>query len=106
MGGIPDVVINGLTGTLIASGDNQALVEEITDYYLNPSLCETRGKAGYQHITENFTIDINCQRFESLYREMLTPPTKITPWYKNWSFDLSLQSVYKRLVKRGFVNEA
>ncbi|MEH6454049.1 MAG: glycosyltransferase family 4 protein [Psychromonas sp.] len=106
VGGIPDVVIDGKTGTLIASEDNQALVEAITDYYLNPSLCKMRGKAGYQHITENFSIGSNCQNFENLYLEMLTTTTKTTPWYKNWSFDLSLQSVYKRVIKRGLVNEA
>jgi glycosyltransferase involved in cell wall biosynthesis len=106
VGGIPDVVINGQTGVLIESEDNHALVKAITDLYLNPSLCHAMGKAGYQHILEKFTIDSNCQHFEHLYQKMLIRPTKVTPWHKDWSFNLSLQSAYKRLIKRGFVNEA
>jgi glycosyltransferase involved in cell wall biosynthesis len=106
VGGIPDVVINGKTGILIPSEDNNALVKAITHLYLNPSICQVMGKMGYQHISEKFTIENNCQRFEHLYQKMLTRPMKVTPWYKDWSFNLSLQSAYKRLIKRGFVNEA
>lgn len=106
VGGIPDVVIDGKTGVLVKSEDDGALVHAITDLYFNPSLCDAMGKAGYQHISNKFTIDHNCQRFEDLYQNMLSRPVKQIPWYKNWSFNLSLQSAYKRLIEREANNEA
>lgn len=106
VGGIPDVVINGQTGILVPSEDISAFVKAITHLYHAPSLCHAMGKTGYQHISTKFTIENNCQRFEQLYQKMLSTREEKRPWYNNWSFNLSLHSVYKRLVKRGFINEA
>lgn len=49
VGGIPEIMTNGIEGTLIAPGDKDALTRAIDMYVEQPELLETQGHAGYHH---------------------------------------------------------
>lgn len=70
-GGIPDVVIDHKTGLLVAEQDVDALVQAIEELYHSPNTCEEMAKAGQQHVLEHFTIEKNCQTFQTLYLQCL-----------------------------------
>ena len=72
IGGIPDVVINNKSGLLIPPENITALVNAITQLYLNPLLCTKMAKAGQQHIYNKFTIEKNTALFQRLYHKQLT----------------------------------
>ena len=50
VGGIPDVVESGVTGTLVPTGDTQALVDAVTTYLTNPALATTHAQAAHNKI--------------------------------------------------------
>lgn len=100
-GGIPDVVINGETGLLFETENEEQLVNAIYKLYHDPTLCNAFGKAGYQHILNNFSSANNAQQFQQLYNKMLKFNTTTKPWYKSWSFNLCLINIYKGITKKG-----
>jgi glycosyltransferase involved in cell wall biosynthesis len=104
-GGISDVVIDGETGLLFPTENVDELVNSIYKLYRNPSLCNSMGKAGYQHILNNFSSDNNAQQFQQLYNKMLKRSPAVKPWYKNWELNLALMNTYKGITKRGSVHE-
>ena len=105
VGGISDVVIDGWSGILVPPEDVEALSTAIVKLYSNPSLSDAMGKAGHQHVSDNFTIENNCQHFEHLYTKMLNHSAADTSWYKNWPITLSLFNASKRLIKRRLIHE-
>jgi glycosyltransferase involved in cell wall biosynthesis len=55
-GGSPEVVQDGVTGSLVQYGDIQQLAESITRLCLNPELRKKLGRAGYRRLQEKFTF--------------------------------------------------
>ncbi len=56
-GGIPDVVIDNVTGYLIDFGNSQKLAEKIILLLKNVTLCDQMGKAGQKRVNENFSFE-------------------------------------------------
>ena len=55
--GIPEVVIDGQTGLLVAEGDVGGMAAAIERLLLDPALCAQFGSAGRCHVAEGFTLD-------------------------------------------------
>src|SRR5205823_10731635 len=57
VGGIPEVLTDGVDGLLVPPGDSHSLAEALGRLAKSPSLRERIGEAGYQTVVERFSID-------------------------------------------------
>jgi glycosyltransferase involved in cell wall biosynthesis len=71
VGGIPEVVTDGLDGLLVPPGDPAALADAIVRVATFPALRERLGDAGYATVAERFSIDAQVRRIEEIYDEEL-----------------------------------
>lgn len=69
VGGIPDVVRDGLTGLLVPPGDEEALGAALVRVLQDTSLRATLGAQAQQEISAHYSIESIARRFEALYRE-------------------------------------
>src|SRR5207249_10608388 len=69
VGGIPEVLTDGLDGLLVPPGDTQALAEALGRLARSPSLRERIGEAGYQTVVERFSIEAMVRRVPGVYDE-------------------------------------
>jgi glycosyltransferase involved in cell wall biosynthesis len=71
VGGIPEVVVAGLTGLLAKSGDDGALAEAVLKLLLDHELADRLGQAGRQRAMQMFSEEEMHERYARLYRSML-----------------------------------
>ena len=65
-GGIPEVVLDGITGLLVDYGDEVALAEAVTSLCKDPELRQRFGDAGYERLELNFTLDQFKERLSDI----------------------------------------
>jgi glycosyltransferase involved in cell wall biosynthesis len=70
VGGIPDVVTQGLHGRLVPPGDVPALTEAIRLIATNPSMGVRMGEAGRAAVIQQHRSDVVVGRLEELYRSL------------------------------------
>jgi len=75
-GGIPEIVIDGVTGLLVPMGDAAAMASAICRLLENPALARRMGQRGRQRALEQFTIEHTAEQAQALYDELLTPRQK------------------------------
>jgi glycosyltransferase involved in cell wall biosynthesis len=68
VGGIPEVIADGITGFLTPAGDVRALAEGIKWLREHPGEAAKMGAAGRQRILEKFTWPRVVQRCLEIYR--------------------------------------
>ncbi len=68
---IPEIVIHGKTGLLVAPRDSDALAQGLLKLIESPSLCQQFGSAGRQRLEQEFTVDIMVQKTIAVYDEVL-----------------------------------
>ena len=71
VGGIPEVVADGVSGFLVPPSDPAALADALIRLARSPSLRQRLGDAGYEIVAERFSIDAQVRRIEELYDEEL-----------------------------------
>jgi glycosyltransferase involved in cell wall biosynthesis len=71
VGGIPEVVADGVSGLLVPPADPSALADALIRLARSPSLRQRLGDAGYEIVAERFSIDAQVHRIEALYDEEL-----------------------------------
>ena len=69
-GGLPDIVLDGVTGRLVAAGDEHALARALDDTLASADVRRTMGAAGRAHAMRLFGPDEAAQRYLSLYRDV------------------------------------
>lgn len=69
-GAIPELVIDGLTGTLVPTGDHTALARALLDYADRPDLRLAHGAAARARAVERFHIDACAQGYIDLFRQL------------------------------------
>jgi glycosyltransferase involved in cell wall biosynthesis len=57
VGGIPEVIEDGVTGLLVPPGDSQALAETTLRLLRDPGLRECMGRAGRERVMAEFTVE-------------------------------------------------
>lgn len=72
VGGVPEVVVDGETGTLVRPGDSQALYRAISEILKDRSLSRRLGEAGRARVEERFAWDAVARKTVSLYAELLS----------------------------------
>ena len=71
VGGTPELVRDGVTGSLVDAGDPNALAAKLTIALRDRSLCERMGEQGRRLAEERCTVDLFVDRFVGLYEELV-----------------------------------
>jgi glycosyltransferase involved in cell wall biosynthesis len=66
-GGVPEIVIHGVTGLLVPMGDADAMAQAIIRFLGNPAFRASAGRLGRQRVHDYFTIDRTAQKVQSVY---------------------------------------
>jgi L-malate glycosyltransferase len=70
VGGVPDAVINGSTGLLVRSGDDQAAADALLRILGDPALREQLGAAASRYAREHYHQKVVLRALESLYLDL------------------------------------
>lgn len=77
-GGIPDAVVDGVTGLLAPERDVSALAAHLDRLLGDPELRRRMGEAGRAHVSERFDIRKQTARLEEIYNNVLAAPAGVT----------------------------
>jgi colanic acid/amylovoran biosynthesis glycosyltransferase len=69
LSGIPELVIDGVTGALVTPGDASALAGALRRLANDPAVGEAWGRAGRDRVIEGFDLDRNAARLAACFRE-------------------------------------
>ena len=70
VGGVTDVVTDGVTGILVPLGDPAALAETLRTLEADPLLCTRLGEAGREAVRINFHEEIVIEKLSLLYEQL------------------------------------
>ena len=72
VGGVPEVVVDGVTGLLVDPGSPSALAKAILDVIEQPERARQMGEAGRQRVEAQFDVARMSGEIADLYEELLT----------------------------------
>ena len=67
VGGVADLVIDGVTGALVPAADHQALAQALFTYIKDPALAPAQGRAGYERYAQKFTLERMVEQYKDLF---------------------------------------
>jgi glycosyltransferase involved in cell wall biosynthesis len=70
-GGIPEIVLDGVTGLLFEPGDAQDLADKLRYLWERPQLCRQMGEAGKARAVKEYGGDAHYERLMAIYEEAL-----------------------------------
>jgi len=70
VGGIPEVIADNVTGTLVASEDPMILARAVENLIDDPARRSEFGRAAQQRVREYFSAEVIVPRYEALYRRV------------------------------------
>ncbi|MEF2277263.1 glycosyltransferase family 4 protein [Deinococcus sp. YIM 134068] len=70
VGGIPDLIENGVSGLLVPPGDDDALAAALAPLLADGELRRRLGDAAYEHARQEFNIEHTWHQLDALYREL------------------------------------
>lgn len=65
--GIPELVLDGKTGVLVAPSDTEGMAEALDFLYKNPAIRHEMGKQGRNWVLQEFTLKGNAEKLTSLF---------------------------------------
>ena len=71
VGGIPEIIENGINGYLIEAGDIQAITNRVINLLEDPIKSKRFGSCGRKKVESQFSIDKMAKSYLSLYRKVL-----------------------------------
>jgi len=71
VGGVPEAVLNGVSGYVVEHGDSTSFAKRLKMLLTNPELCARMGEAGRRHVLDNFALDRLAERHEEFYLKVL-----------------------------------
>jgi starch synthase len=76
IGGIPEIVDDGVTGFLVDPGDATQLRERISQLLGDRALASHLGRAARERVLERYTWDACAQRCLAAYEDLLAKRTR------------------------------
>ena len=70
MGGIPEVVIDGQTGTLVTAGDTDAFAKALSTYVTAPDSLSAHGAAGRKRVEDIYSVEAMLAAYTGLYDKL------------------------------------
>jgi glycosyltransferase involved in cell wall biosynthesis len=70
VGGVPDLIEDGVNGLLVDPGDEAALAAAIERMLADPEAARRMGEAARDRRRREFTVDLMVRRFEALYERL------------------------------------
>ena len=71
VGGVPEVVKDGVTGLLSPSGDAKALAANLLRLFRHPEEAQRMGRRGQQWVEQNFSLRMMVEKTNQVYEEVL-----------------------------------
>lgn len=78
VGGVPEVVVDGVNGWLVPSKNPPKLAAAIRKMIKNPRERERMGRAGKEKVERQFTFDAQTPKLVEIYRKILEPHMVMT----------------------------
>ena len=69
VGGVPEAVVDGVTGLLVPPGDSPALATAILELVADPARRRALGHAGRERIDRHFSMEAMIRAYEDFYSE-------------------------------------
>lgn len=76
VGGIPEVVLDGLTGAVVPPGDPKALATALAKYIRQPELAAQHGAAGRLRVEQKYSMTAMLAAYTQLYDGLCATKTK------------------------------
>lgn len=70
-GGVPEIVVDGVTGLLVPMGDAPAMAEAIEWMLVHPDEARQMGRRGRQRVLQHYTLDQMAEKISGVYSEVL-----------------------------------
>lgn len=83
VGGIPEVVVDGETGTLVPPSDHRALAAALARYIQEPALATQQGAAGRKRIEQTYSLAGMVSAYAQLYDKLCARKTKLQGSYSS-----------------------
>src|SRR5262249_30742714 len=71
VGGVPDVVRDGIDGFLVEPGDVEGIGSALAQLAADPELARTMGEAGRERVREPYSVARLVDDVDALYRRLL-----------------------------------
>lgn len=71
VGGVPEIVEDGINGILVSSKRSDLLAEALERLVSSPKMARQMGQAGYCKVKSAFTFKEQTQKFEEIYHQIL-----------------------------------
>ena len=71
VGGAREAIVEGETGHLVASGDDDALAARVTALLQDPERARAMGERGRLRVVEKFSSSVQLERTAELYERLL-----------------------------------
>jgi glycosyltransferase involved in cell wall biosynthesis len=71
VGGVPDVVTDGVNGFLVEPGDTDAAADRLAQLARDPVLRSRLGESGRENVRERYAVDRLVDDVDRLYRSLL-----------------------------------
>jgi glycosyltransferase involved in cell wall biosynthesis len=75
-GGIPETVLDGVTGVLVDPTNERSMGEAVVEFYRDPARCILFGAAGRFRVEQEFNLAIQNQRLRRLLLAAAKPPSE------------------------------
>jgi len=69
-GGVPEIVVDGVTGYLVPMGDAPAMAAAMCRVLENPAQAREMGQRGYERVRDFFSLERSARAVERVYAEM------------------------------------
>jgi glycosyltransferase involved in cell wall biosynthesis len=70
-GGVPEIVIDGVTGLLVPMGNATCMADAMAKLLANPQGASEMGQAGRQQVLDHFTIEHTARKMERVFEEII-----------------------------------
>jgi glycosyltransferase involved in cell wall biosynthesis len=85
VGGVPEVIEEGISGYLVPAGDAVALATQISHALDNDSARKAMGQRGRECVESKFTFAAQSQQYQRLFEQLLPQRSRVRPTHQRES---------------------